>query len=238
MIATESAGALLALALVDSLSFGTLLVPVWLLLAPRLRAGRIALYLAIVAATYFAIGIALVAGGKVLSERLAELFEATPMLIVQLAFGATLLVLSFALDTKAARARASARGGGRIARWRDKTMGDGAGVGALIALAVTAVLIEAASMLPYLAATGIIAAQTTGAPEAGVVLAAYCLVMIAPALLLAGGRMAARQLLEAPLVRIEAWMSANARGATLWIIGIAGFFIAGAALNSLGWVGS
>ena len=45
-------GALALLALVDSTSFGTLLIPTWLLLAPgRLRPGRILIYLATVSST-------------------------------------------------------------------------------------------------------------------------------------------------------------------------------------------
>ena len=44
-------GPLVVLALVDSTSFGTLLIPIWLMLAPgRLKAGRILVFLATVAA--------------------------------------------------------------------------------------------------------------------------------------------------------------------------------------------
>ncbi|MBM4498977.1 hypothetical protein GS469_09700 [Rhodococcus hoagii] len=62
MISAEAAGALAVLALTDSLSFGTLLVPVWLLMTPgRVRPHRILLYLGTVAAVYYGIGIALMA---------------------------------------------------------------------------------------------------------------------------------------------------------------------------------
>ena len=53
------AASLAALALIDSTSFGTLLIPIWLLLAPgRVRAGRMLVYLGTIAVFYFAVGMA------------------------------------------------------------------------------------------------------------------------------------------------------------------------------------
>jgi hypothetical protein len=50
--------ALVGLALLDSTSFGTLLIPVWLLVTPgRIRAGRIITYLGTVTTFYFCVGI-------------------------------------------------------------------------------------------------------------------------------------------------------------------------------------
>lgn len=237
IITVEIAGALLVLALADSLSFGTLLVPVWLLMAPgQLRLHRILLYLGTVAMAYFSIGIALVAGGRFLLESASELLESRPMMIVQLSAGVTLLALSFVLDTKAARARAAERRqhSGRMRRWRERVMGDGKASAALMGLAVTAVLVEVASMLPYIAATGIITTQTSTWANALLILAGYCVVMIAPALVLTAARLTTRSLVEKPLRRLDAWLTRNARSATSWIIGIAGFFVAASAIQSLG----
>ncbi|QTF73773.1 hypothetical protein G8758_14885 [Arthrobacter woluwensis] len=239
MIPGEAAGALLLLALTDSLSFGTLLVPVWLLMAPgRMRPGRIALYLGTVAAAYFAVGIVLMTGGGLLLKNASGLLDSTPAQVLQLLLGVTLLVLSFALDTKAARARAAERGAqsGRLRRWRDQAMGTDSGAAALMGLAVSAVVVEIASMLPYLAATGIITTQTPDQPTALLVLALYCLVMIAPALALTAGRLFARRLVEKPLKRLDAWLTRSARSTTLWIIGIVGFLLAVHAAKALGWV--
>lgn len=56
-------GSLAVLALIDSTSFGTLLIPIWLLLHPgRIRSGRILVFLFTVAAFYFAVGVAVVLG--------------------------------------------------------------------------------------------------------------------------------------------------------------------------------
>lgn len=247
----EALGALAVLALTDSLSVGTLLIPVWLLTTPgRLRLGRILLYLGTVLAAYFAIGVALLAGGRAVFERFGEVLQAPVFLVLQLALGAALIVVSFAMDTAAARARAAQRAAvpGRIARFRDRAMaeapqghGGSAGhgtsaVSAVIALALLAVLVEAASMLPYIAATGIIATQTTTWPAALVVLAGYCALMIAPALLLTVGRLAARTQIEPLLRRLEAWLTRHARSTTLWVVGIAGFILAASAIQSLGWL--
>lgn len=235
-----SLGALLILALTDSLSFGTLLVPVWLLMAPgRLRPMRIGLYLVTVGLAYFAIGIVLIAGGGWLITTLSEAMSSAPLLWVQLGLGAVLLYFSFALDTKKARARAAEKSqqSGRLSRWRERAMSDDGPPLALAGLAITAVLVEVASMLPYIAATGIIASETDTWPEAFLLLAGYCLVMIAPALLLTIGRLTARRLVEQPLTRLDNWLTKSARSTTLWIIGIAGFFLAASAAQSLGLFG-
>ncbi|MBM4532658.1 hypothetical protein GS563_28475 [Rhodococcus hoagii] len=79
MISAEAAGALAVLALTDSLSFGTLLVPVWLLMTPgRVRPHRILLYLGTVAAVYYGIGIALMAGGRFVIDSAAGCWTPPP----------------------------------------------------------------------------------------------------------------------------------------------------------------
>lgn len=237
MIGTDGAGALLLLALTDSLSFGTLLVPVWLLMTPgRLRTRRVLLYLSTVAVAYFAIGVVLMAGGRIMLDGAASLLESTPALAARLLVGAALLTVSFSLDTKAARARAAERGrDGRIHRWRERATGDEGPALAVTGLAAAAVLVEVASMLPYVAATGVIVTQTTTWTVALPLLAGYCVVMVAPALVLTGARACAGGLVEAPLRGLDRWLTRNARSTTLWIIGIVGFFLAATAVSALGW---
>lgn len=241
LIPVESLGALIALAIADSFSFGTLLIPVWLLMAPgSLRLGRIVLYLATVTLAYFVIGIVLMSGGRVAFSNISGLLESRPFLIGQFATGAVLLILSFALDTKAARARAAERSqrSGRLRRWRERAMGETSAGFALATLAITAVLVEVASMLPYIAGTALIAGQAPMWPAALVLLAGYCLVMVTPAIVLATGRLVANTMVDAPLRRLDTWLTRNARSSTLWIIGIVGFFLAGSAVQSLEWIPS
>lgn len=233
-------GALAVLALLDATSFGTLLIPVWLLLAPgRLRVSRVLLFLGIVAAAYFAIGLALLAGAMPLFDRYRHLFETDGFRYVQLVVGVVLFAASYLLDSERARARGAeraARGDGRLRAWRTRAVGDdadGGSTAALAGLALTAVAIEVASMLPYLAGIGIIAAEGPGWPGDALVLLGYCLVMIAPALVLTLGRLLGRAALDAPLRRLDGWLTVHAQSMTAWVIGIVGFLLAAQAANEL-----
>ncbi|GGE92567.1 GAP family protein [Mycetocola zhadangensis] len=222
---------LLVLALIDSTSFGTLLIPIWLLLAPgAVRAGRVLLFLGTVAGFYFVVGILLSAGvGRFLSD--PEILNGPVVVRVQLVVGLGLFAWSFFLGKKK-RTADGTREQGRLLRWRDRAMNDGGGgsVGSLIALALGAAALELASMLPYLAAIGLVAAEGLDPPTRTLVLAAYCLVMITPALLLLIGRLAARRAVEPLLTRIASWMEKRGGETTAWVVGILGFFIARDAL--------
>ncbi|MDZ5079045.1 GAP family protein [Nesterenkonia sp. HG001] len=128
-------GILAVLALIDSTTFGTLLIPVWLLMAPgRLRGGRVLAYLGTVAVGYAAIGLVLLASltffGEGLVDWFAEVRDTRAFLLGQALLGAGLLAYSFHLDpmTKAGRerkARREAQSGstGRVTRWRARVLG-------------------------------------------------------------------------------------------------------------------
>ena len=101
-------GALAVLALVDSTSFGTLLIPVWLLLAPgRLRPGRILLFLTTVAVFYFAAGLAILFGAGFVVENYGTFFESRGFSVLLLGAGIALLAWSFQLEAKAKREKAA-----------------------------------------------------------------------------------------------------------------------------------
>lgn len=235
LLTALSGGPLLAilavLALVDSTSFGTLAIPTWLLLAPgRVRAGRMLMYLATIAGFYFAVGLAVLLGAGWFLENYAGVLGSRPAQVLGLLLGVALVIWSFRLDSPAARQRARA-GTGRLARWRRAatgqghdggSSGSGGGLGPLMGLALAAGLVEVASMLPYLAAIGLIAGQGPGWPASGALLAGYCLVMVTPALVLLAGRLVARRVLERPLARLDAWFSRHSAGALSWVVGIIG----------------
>jgi uncharacterized membrane protein len=109
-------GTLAVLALIDSTSFGTLLIPIWLMLAPgKLRPGRIVVFLATVAAFYVLLGLALVAGVEAFSDELSDAFESKPVLVVQLIVGVAMLVIAFRLLGGKGSAKP-----GRLDAWRER----------------------------------------------------------------------------------------------------------------------
>ncbi|SKC76351.1 GAP family protein [Krasilnikoviella flava] len=261
------AGVLVVLALIDSTSFGTLLIPVWLLMAPgRPRAGRMFAYLGTVAVFYLAVGVAVLLGAGAFLDRFGDALDSRPALIVQLLLGLGLFALSFRFDGKRARARAAREGArpGRLVRWRERAMGietAGAVIPAdatpgllpasttatavrqrssllpLMGLALGAVALEVGTMLPYLAAIGLITTSDLGTGTGVGVLAVYCVVMVLPALLLLGGRLVAARAVDPLLVRLERWLSKNAAEMTGWVLGILGVLLALNAMGSLGWTG-
>lgn len=242
------AGSLAALALIDSTSFGTLLIPIWLLLTPgRVRLGRMLVFLGTIAVFYFAVGVLIALGAGAFFDELAALLDTPAASWVQLVLGVGLLVLSFRIDPGKKERRAR-DGGGRVARWRERALGvsepDAVGDAAvkapsraalsLIGLALAAATVEVATMLPYLAAIGMVTAADIGPARTVLTMAGYCLVMILPALILVFARMAARRAVEPLLKRINDWMTENAAGTTAWIVGIVGFLVARDAVARLG----
>lgn len=229
--------ALAVLALIDSTSFGTLLIPVWLLMAPgRVRPGRILVYLGALAGFYALLGIAILLGGSAVADTVSGLSDSRPFLWGQLFVGVGLFALSFKLDPPASgKERTDApEPPSRLLRWRERAVASESGsASALAALAVLAGLVEAASMLPYLAAIGVIGTQGPDWPVSGLWVLGYCVVMIAPALLLTAARVLAAPLVARPLAVLDAWLVKHAASATAWAVGIVGFLLARAALGPL-----
>ncbi|MFD2793028.1 GAP family protein [Promicromonospora vindobonensis] len=253
-------GALAVLALIDSTSFGTLLIPVWLLMSPgRVRVGRMLLYLGSIAGFYALVGLAILLGAGALSDTLSTLSSNRAFLIVQLVVGVGLFAWSFKLEPVGGRKRteptaaampsgaptpgaAGAAGDtaaepvrpGRLSRWRERVLSSESGSGSALALlAIGAGLVEVASMLPYLAALGLIGTQGPDWPTSGLWVLGYCLVMIAPALVLLAARVFAARLVERPLGRLDRWLTKNAASTTAWVVGIVGFLVARDAIGRL-----
>lgn len=240
-------GVLAVLALIDSTSFGTLLIPVWLLMAPgRLRAGRVLMYLGVVAGAYALIGMLLLAGlillGDALSAWLAQLQGTVGFLLLQAGLAGVLIWYSGRLDPWTAagkerkRQRDAERGtAGRVARFRERAVGEGTrgGGGPLLGLALAAVGLEVATLLPYLAGIGLVASHAPQPPGSVGMILFYCVVMILPALVLLGGRLVAHRLLERPLRRLEAFLSRHANGTIAVILFLVGLFLGLNALDGL-----
>ncbi|MDG4761227.1 GAP family protein [Micromonospora sp. WMMD710] len=226
-----TAGLLLSLAglaLIDSTSIGTLFIPVWLLLAPGpVRVRRILTYLATIAVFYLGVGLLLVWGGSRLADALGGALDNRPVLWAQLVLGVALFAVSFRYDGK----RRSRTGG--VLRWRDRATAGDSSSRWLIGLALLAALAEVATMLPYLGAVGLLATSGVGTATVVALLAGYCLVMVLPAVVLLGARVARPRLVEPVLARLNTWIVTKAGSALGWILGIAGFLIASDAASRL-----
>lgn len=225
--------------MVDSTSFGTLVIPLVLLVQPRVQAARIAVYLATIGTFYLVLGLALLGGATWARTSLSgasDALSSTTAYIVQAVVGAGLVALSFRYDAKPVARRKAARQGRptRLERWREAAMSERASLGAVIILALGAGLIEAASMLPYLAAIGVITTADVSLSTGVVVLVGYVLVMVAPALLLLIARLAIGGRLESPLTRLRNWMVRHTAGALGWVIGIVGVLLVLDAVQTLG----
>ena len=225
---------LVLLALVDSTSMGTLVIPVILLVVGEGRAPRVAartlLYLQVIGVFYLLLGIALLAGLLPLLERFGHLLAGPQVMTVLALCGAALVVYSFRIDPRAVAKRggdpeASAR------RWTQRARRASGRPGLLVGLALAAGLVEAASMIPYLAAMGILAEMGVGLLHGTLLLVGYCAVMIVPGAVLCGVRAALGDRADAFLDRAHDWAVKNATSAFSWAVGIIGVLIA---LNTAG----
>jgi hypothetical protein len=174
-----------------------------------------------VAGFYFAVGVGLTLGLSVFLPRITALLETPGASWAELVVGVALFFLSFRLDGKRKRASTSK---GRIARWRERVLGADGGIVPLMGLALTATVLEVGTMLPYLAAIGLISTAALPLASTALVLAGYCAVMILPALVLLALRLTAGHRIEPLLTRISNWMTNS--DALAWIVGIVGFLLA------------
>lgn len=256
---------LAVLALVDSLSIGTLLIPVFLLLSPgKVRAGRVLLYLATIAAFYLAVGLLFLWGLVNVVDAASDFLTSPAGAIIRLVVGVGLLVASFLIPTApkkeatqpVATASASSLEGfagtdagtggfdapaatarakpGRIVRWRDRLLDPATTRVALMSVAIAAGLVEVATMLPYIVAMTMLADAGVENSVRIVSLVGYCLIMIVPAIALLILRIVAAPLITRPLERLADWMQRTGAENTAWIVGILGFLIARAAAVELG----
>jgi hypothetical protein len=227
-------GSLVVLALLDSTSIGTLFVPIVLMLVPgRLPAGRILGYLVTIAGFYLSLGVLVMLGGGVLFDRFGDVLDSRPAYWVQLVLGVGLFLLSFRFDPK----RRAAKGKSPTAGWTARVQRATESTGALITLALTAGVLEVATMFPYLGAIALVAGAGLAPIAKVAVLAGYCLVMILPGLMLLTVRITLSDRITPLLTKVNNWFEKHAVGATGWVLAIVGFLVARDAAFRLGLFG-
>lgn len=236
---------LAVLALIDSTSIGTLLIPLWLLLRPDARrvAPRILLYLGVLAGFYLLIGIAVLGGaGWVLSGLGADSLTHLPAVQwgMVLAGGAMLAYSLFAGSGKKPVKVVAGAPGADVAevtaaeqKWQSRLATALRSPGGIVTLALLAGLLELPTMLPYLAAIGLLANATLALPVEITILTLYCLLMLLPALALLVLRVALGARLDPLLLRISSKMGKFAGETLLWVVGIVGFLLLRAGLSAV-----
>ncbi|WP_194948108.1 GAP family protein [Actinomyces trachealis] len=127
---------------------------------------------------YWALGVALLAGIDVLAEVVLPVTRSDAFRWVSLVLGVGLALFGILGPDPKKSSPSDPR--------RIEPRPAPLGLGATIALGLGASLSEAATMVPYIAATGIIAGMDIGWGGRLVVLACYCLVMVVPACALIG----------------------------------------------------
>ena len=207
---------LAGLALLDSTSFGTFVVPLVVLVAMRrVDPKPFGVYLGTVYGFYFLVGVALLFGIGALLEVIGDALASEPVAWLQLAIGIGLVGLGIWLarrpkDTKPRRSFMPASFGPR----------------AMATLALGTTTVEVATMWPYLAAVGLLSAADTSMTQQIAVLAIYCVVMILPAIIV---------LLVVRRKGAEIWprlqwftdlLMQTTRGASPWLLTILGIVAA------------
>lgn len=225
---------LVGLALIDSTSIGTLVLPIVLLLLPGFRTRRFLLYLATIAGLYFGIGLALLLGATQLVRQFGGALDTPAAHWGQLIIGVALFALSWFIHPGRKNAERAQQGlPPEPSRWEARLAGS-TGVAAVMLVALLAGTAEVATMLPYLAAVGILTASNL--PLAGTVpiLAGYVVVMCLPALVLLGIRLGLGERASSRLQKVRDWVTRQAAASLPWVIGIVGFLLARDAAWRLG----
>ena len=225
----EHATTLAGLALLDSTSLGTLVIPIALVVrSRRVDRGPMTIYLTTVCAVYLALGIALVAGFDLIGSTAARLARTDAAQWATLVIGVVLAGFGVLGPDPAKPEPGTDSLGSRPTP---------ASAGAMVVLGLGASLAEAATMVPYIAATGIIASSPAPWPLRILTLILYCLVMIVPALALLVLADTLGQRFLPKLARIAPRLEYEAKVTLLWVAAILGLHLAGRSAGALGLLG-
>ena len=238
---------LAVLALIDSTSIGTLLIPLWLVLRPDARkiTPRILLYLAVLAGFYLLVGIAVLSGaGWAISGLGTQSLTSIPAIQWGMTLGggamfAYALFSGGSAGTTARKQRVQHQTAGlpeesaAERKWQERLSKALRSPGTMVTLGLLAGLVELPTMLPYLGAITLLANSTLVLPAEIAVLMLYCLVMLLPAVALLSLRAALSSRVDPWLRRISTKMGKFTGETLLWVVGIVGFLLLRAGLSQL-----
>jgi cytochrome c biogenesis protein CcdA len=215
-LSVEVVGAVLGLALLDTLSPTVIGVTLYLLLArPRRLGALLGVYLGSVAIAYFALGAFLMLGLGVV----VPLVDDTVWAWGQAAVGVALIVGSYFIPTKD-----PGRAPPRALSFTMRSM---------LLLGLGTWLFEFSTAVPYFGAIGIMTAAELPVVEWSALLGGYVLIMVLPGILLLLAWAALRERLRDRFERWQDKLSSGSRTMVSWMIWIAGLLILLTALSTL-----
>lgn len=210
--------AIVGLAVVDSINPSALLATIVLLLRGKPARPLVAVYVAAILVTYFAIGLALTLG---LGLTPRALVESDAAYLAQGVLGAALLAYAV-LAPGRGRERGPAAGP-RLPAVRQPA--------AVFALGVGVTLLELPTALPYLGAVGAIARADLAVGDWLPLLVTYNLIFVLPPLALLAAHVALGDRAGALLERLRTRLGGATREGLLWLLGLVGFLLLADALG-------
>lgn len=214
--------ALLGLAFLDASTLSTLLIPLWLLARPGpFAAHRLISYLVVTAVTYLALGLIVLA----LAHQLLDVYLETlhGPLADRIIIGLGVVVVVMGLIAMFRRRREAKPGPSAVSRLRDRALATNTSTATL---ALSAILVEAATMWPYLVGISLIAANGPGLPLDILWLAFYNVIMILPASILTWARVKYPDQTDLLLSKTKETMSSAGSNFTAWLaVSIGGWII-------------
>jgi cytochrome c biogenesis protein CcdA len=204
--------AIVGLAVVDSINPSALLATIVLLLRGKPARPLVAVYVAAILVTYFAVGLALTLG---LGLTPRALVESDAAYLAQGVLGAAMLAYAV------------------LAPGRGRQRGPGAGPrlpavrrpAAVFALGVAVTFLELPTALPYLGAVGAITRADLAVGDWLPLLAAYNLIFVLPPLALLAAHVALGDRAGALLERLRTRLGAATREGLLWLLGLVGLLL-------------
>jgi hypothetical protein len=208
-----SIAALIGLAFLDASTLSTLLIPLWLLAKPGpFQPRRLVTYLSVTAGTYFVLGLVVLLVAAQLIDTYLETLQGPLAENIFIGLGALVVVMGI---IGIFRARREAKPGPSIVtRLRDRALATSASTATL---ALSAIVVEAATMWPYLVAISLIATNGAGLPWDVFWLALYNVVMILPAIILTWARNKYPEQTDLLLTKTRETMSEAGSSFTSWV---------------------
>ncbi len=205
--------ALVGLAFLDASTLSTLLIPLWLLarrgpFTPR----RLVTYLIVTAVTYLLLGTVVL----VLAHQLIDAYLETLQgpFADRIVIGLGILVIIMGIIGIFRGRREAKPGPSMVTRLRDKALATNTSTATL---ALSAIVVEAATMWPYLVGISLVAANGPGLPWDMLWLAFYNLIMILPASILTWARAKYPAQTELLLTKTKETMTGAGSTFTAWL---------------------